>query len=593
MKISKARVIKAIKYLKNGKIKELMHQMNSARILDGMLQDYEPSSILDEIELRREKDTHFSYEPLISIVVPVFNPKESFIGDLLLSVISQTYSNWELCLANAGDSQKIKDILIENAAKESRIKIQELTENAGISENSNAAITMANGEYISLLDHDDLLSPNALYEVVKSINEQHSDFIYSDEDKMDYTGKKFYAPYFKPNWSPYLFLSNNYICHFSTFKRSLLDKLENGFLSGFDGAQDYELFLRLTEQAKVITHIPKVLYHWRVHEKSTAAGIGAKSYAVLAGERALNACIARRKINATVESIDEQTLYRFSFKLDETPKISILILNYNELETIRKCISSIIEKSTYSNFEIIIIENNSTDKEVFAYYNYIQEKYAYIKVIDYGESEEFNYSALNNFGRKYATGEFLVLLNNDTEVITPDWLEKMLAYAQREDVGCVGCKLLYPDNTIQHAGVVLGLGSVAGHPYQGLPRYYRGYSSNLLVTRNVSAVTGACLMVRTAYYDQVGGLDEEFAVAFNDVDFCLKLLELCKNNLLVPYVELYHYESKSRGADDSFKKQKTLGKENAMFLKRWAKYMNDPFYNPNLSRELPGYGVKK
>jgi glycosyltransferase involved in cell wall biosynthesis len=593
VKFTKARIKKAFRYIAAGKFAELYHQLISARILDNLMDAYDlQRHVTDEVDLEKQRHIVFKNSPLISIIVPVYNPSSIFLQSLLQSVLDQTYSNWEICLANAGNSQEVKKILCEYEKKDKRIKVQNLDTNGGISVNSNAAIKMASGDFFALLDHDDILTPDALFEMVKKINTFIDvDFIYSDEDKIDAKGEKYFGPYFKPDWSPYFFLSNNYLCHFSCFRRSLFEKLNDGFLSEFDGAQDYDLFLRLIEHARRVEHIPKILYHWRVHQGSTAQNISAKSYAVAAGAKALNSFVSRNHILGAVKSIDNQAIYQFKFTLIGKPKVSILIPNYNAKDILETCVKSILDKSTYDNYEILIIENNSTDENLFAYYTSLKQ-YPNIKILNYESDHPFNYSKLNNWGRSFATGEYLVLLNNDTEIISPDWLEKLLEYAQREDVGCVGCKLLYRDETIQHVGVVIGLGGAAGHVYKGLPKNYIGYASNLRVTRHVSAVTGACFMVKSVLYDDVHGLDENLAVAFNDIDFCLKMLERGKCNLVVPYVNLYHYESKTRGAYDNFKKSTTLGSENEYFIKKWKKFLQDPYYNINFNLELPGYKIR-
>lgn len=543
-----------------------------------------------ERELKIQKNFKFDYAPKISIIVPTFNTKEEFLIDMIESVKKQSYTNWELCIADgASISEATINILKNYEKRNDRIKVKFLDKNYMISGNSNEALKMVSGDYIALLDHDDILTPNALYEIVKAINKNNdADFIYSDEDKTDESKTEYFDPHFKPNWSPDTFTSYNYICHFTAFSKKLMDEV-GMFNPEFDGSQDYDLFLRLTEKANRIIHIPKILYHWRVHKESTAGGIGAKTYCMDAAKHALNTHLERIGIEG--EAVDGLFLgsYKIQYKIQGNPKVSIIIPNKDEVDILRKCINSIIEKSTYKNYEIIVVENNSTEEEIFQYYEEIKAE-GNIKVITW--EKEFNYSAINNFGVKEADGEFLLLLNNDVEVISENWIEEMLMHAQRKDVGIVGAKLYFPDNIVQHAGIILGLGGVAGHSHKGAHRDEIGYIGRLKIVQNLSAVTAACLMVRKEIYDEVDGLDENIRVAFNDVDFCMKVSKMGYLVVFTPYSELYHYESKSRGDEDTPEKMKRFNSEIKRFYDKWGIWIKDPYYNENLTMIREDFSLK-
>ncbi len=544
---------------------------------DGWYRDNCPK----EQELLEQRSHKFDYEPKISIVVPTYNTKESFLVDMIESVINQTYSNWELCIADGASSKEetIKT-LREYEGKYENIKVKYLEENYMISGNTNEALELATGEYIGLFDHDDLLTPNALYEVVSALNKDRSiDFVYSDEDKTDEKESEYFDPNFKPDWSPDTLTSYNYITHFTVFSKELLDKVGN-FNSEYDGSQDYDLFLRLTEKAEKIHHISKILYHWRVHKNSTASGIGAKTYCMDAAKGALKAHLNRIGEEGTVKDGKYLGSYKVEYKIKGNPKVSIVIPNKDEVPTLKKCLNSIFRKTTYENYEIIIVENNSTDSKTFEYYKQISKR-DNVRVLTW--KDEFNYSAINNFGVKEADGEYIILLNNDVEIISRKWIEEMLMHAQRKQVGIVGAKLYYPDETVQHAGVILGIGSVAGHSHKYFHRDEMGFVGRLKITQNLSAVTAACLMVRKDVFNEVNGLDEEFKVAFNDVDFCMKVREKGYLVIFTPYVELYHYESKSRGAEDSPEKIKRFNGEIARFESKWGLWLRDPYYNENLT----------
>ncbi|MCM1989284.1 glycosyltransferase family 2 protein [Oceanirhabdus seepicola] len=537
----------------------------------------------NKAELEKQKKCQFKYNPLISIVVPTYNTKKSFLIDMIESLRKQSYSKWELCIADGNSTLEItRKVLKEYEKKDKRIKVKYLDKNYMISGNTNEALTLVKGEYIGFLDHDDLLTPNCLYEIVKVINEQNKpDFIYTDEDKVDEEGKWFYEPYFKSDFSIDLLRSNNYICHFSVVKYDLLKKVGK-FRSSFDGAQDYDFILRIIENTNEIYHIPKVLYHWRVHEQSTANSLGSKKYAIDAGKRALEEHLLRVNINANVE-LHKQIVcvYRVKYKILKYSKVSIVIANKDHKEDLEKCINSIFRNS-YRNYEIIIVENNSESKEIFEYYKNISKNNK-IKILCW--ENEFNYSAINNFGAKNCDGEYILFLNNDTEIISEDAIEEMVSIIERKEVGIVGAKLYYSDDTIQHAGVILGIGGVAGHVYKHFDRNSVGKSAKLKVSQNFSAVTGAAMLIKRKVFEEVNGFDENYEVAFNDVDLCLRVRKKDYNIVWTPYAEFYHYESKTRGIENTIEKQIRFNREVNRFRKIWKSILDegDPYYNCNLT----------
>ena len=544
----------------------------------------------NEEELEIQRNTNFEYTPQISIVVPTYNTPKQFLIEMIESVIQQTYPNWQLCIADGGsENQDTLETLELFAKKDARIKVTFLTDNYGISGNTNKCLELATGEFISLFDHDDLLTPNALFEVVKTLNDNKEvDFIYSDEDKTDETTKDFFNPHFKPDFSPDMLRSYNYICHFTTFRKKLLEKV-GGFREEYDGSQDYDLFLRLIEHTDKIVHIPKILYHWRVHKNSTAMGLGAKEYTIDAGRRAIQAHLDRQNLSGKVENNYIKGTYRVKYEIKDTPMVSIIIPNKDHIDDLKKCINSIVHKSTYENYEIIVVENNSEEQITWEYYDKIKQE-KNIKVIQWGG--EFNYSAINNFAISHAQGEYFVLLNNDIEILSSNWIQEMLMHCQRTEVGIVGAKLYYPDDTLQHAGVIVGIGGVAGHSHKYLPKTEYGYFSRPHIIQNLSAVTAACLMIRRDVYEEVNGLDEEFKVAFNDIDLCMKVRKSGKLVLFSPYVEAYHYESKSRGQEDNEEKIKRFNGEIKRFEDKWGLYATDPYYNVNLSLEKEDFSIK-
>lgn len=543
-------------------------------------------------ELEEQRKEQFEYEPKFSIVVPLFQTKESYLRALIESVEKQTYGNWELCLADgSGANSPLEKIVAEYQKKGCNISYQILQENKGISENTNAAMQMATGEYIVLADHDDVITENALYECVKALNKDRTiDVLYSDEDKIDMSGKKYFDPNFKPDLNMDLLCSMNYICHLFVVKKSVIDKV--GMLrSEFDGAQDHDFILRCVEAAQKVYHIPMVLYHWRCHIESTAANPESKLYAFEAGRKSIEEHYKRVGIPAKVEHSSFYGMFRTKYCWKEQPLISIIIPNKDHIEDLKKCMDSIEQKSTYRNFEFIIVENNSTEEETFQYYKKLEEK-ENVQVIYYKGG--FNFSKINNVGARYAKGEYLLLLNNDTEIINPECLEEMLGYCMRDDVGIVGAKLCYEDDTIQHAGVVIGFGGMAGHAFIESSRFDTGYMGRIMCAQDYSAVTAACMMTKKSVFDAVDGLTESLEVAFNDIDYCLKVRELGKLVVYNPYAELYHYESKSRGMEDTPEKVERFNGEVAKFCERWEDILRegDPYYNPNLTLDKADFSLR-
>lgn len=545
-------------------------------------------------ELEKQKREKFEFQPKISIVIPLYKTPEKYLRQLVETVKAQTYPNWELCLSDgSGANSPITGLLKELEASDERIKVVSHERALQISENTNAGIEVATGDYIAFADHDDELTPHALFECVKALNKDRKiRVLYSDEDKMSMDGHKFFQPHFKPDYNPDLLCTVNYICHLFVVDRKVIDKV--GMLrSEFDGAQDYDFIFRCTEEAEKICHIPKILYHWRCHEDSTAENPESKQYAFEAGRRAIEAHYQRKGIHATVENGEFLGLYRTKYILDEKPLISIIIPNKDHIDDLDRCVQSILKKSSYPNLEFIIVENNSTEEKTFAYYEKLQKECSKVQVYYY--KGNFNYSKINNFGVQYAKGKYLLLLNNDTEMINDDCIEELLGYCTRSDVGIVGARLYYEDDTIQHAGVVIGFGGIAGHCFVQQPRGNTGYCHRIICAQDYSAVTAACMMVKRSVFEEVGGLTEELAVAFNDIDFCMKVRQ--KGYLVVynPYAELYHYESKSRGLEDTPEKQERFHKEIQTFETRWPEILKngDPYYNPNLSLETQNFSLKR
>lgn len=546
----------------------------------------------NEAGLTKQRETKFAIQPKISFIVPMYQTPLKFFEQLVEALLKQTYSNWELCLAD-GSPEK-NPHLEKIVSKDDRIKYQFLEDNKGISGNTNEALKLATGDFLALLDHDDLIPEFCAYEIVKCINENPEvEFIYTDEDKIQ--GKKEIRkdPYFKPDFSIDTLRANNYITHLSIFKKELMDKL-GGFKEEYNGAQDFDIILRASEETNQIVHIPKVLYHWRVHPASTAMDSDAKPYAYQAGQRAISDHLQRQGLQAKVTpGGDIPGIYEVMYEVIGNPKVSIIIPNKDSVKLLKNCIDSIVTLSTYSNYEILIIENNSEEKATFEYYETIQ-KNEKVKVILYPETG-FNYSKIINFGVQHSEAEYVMQLNSDTEILTPNWLEKFIGFAQREDVGAVGARLYYEDKSIQHAGIVVGIGGLAANMLSELPKGVHAYFGKDCLTQNMSAVTGACLFSRRTIYEEVGYMDEEhFKVAFNDVDFCLKIREKGYKIIYHPYIELMHYESKTRGYENTPEKKARFEKESNSFHKKWKTVIDqgDPYYNPNLSLTTAKYDIK-
>lgn len=582
-----------------GGMKGILAKMNyKKREKEAMIQ-FGTASFPTADERKRQQETIFMRPVKISILVPLFNTPIDFLTEMMDSVLHQTYENWELCLADGSDSghSEVGKKCLEYVQNDGRKRIvyKKLDQNEGISGNTNACLKLATGEYIGLFDHDDILHPCALYEYVKAINEQGADYLYCDETTFKSGDiNKMLTMHFKPDYAPDNLRANNYICHFSVFAGELLDGTDL-FRTKFNGSQDHDMILRLTDRAKKVVHIPRLLYYWRSHAGSVASGIEAKPYAINAAKGAVSEHLRQHgfehfKIEST-RAFD--TIFRIRYQILGNPKVSIVIPNKDHLEDLKRCVTSIIERSTYDHYEIIIVENNSEKKEIFDYYKELEDNNK-ITIVTYEKA--FNYSAVNNLGVKYATGDYIVLLNNDTEVISVNWMEELLMYAQREDVGAVGAKLYYADKTIQHAGVVIGLGAhrTAGHTHYKQPRQNLGYMGRLCYAQNVSAVTGACLMVKKCLYEELSGLDENFRISLNDVDFCLRLREKKLLNVFTPFAELYHYESISRGLDDQGEKAQRYNKESERFRNKWKEVLEqgDPYYNPNFSLDRSDFSLK-
>ena len=557
----------------------------------GDLRFYDPMDSLEYNKWLSKNQTvseyqKMKYEPLISILIPVYNIGKKYLSECIESILNQNYKNFEICLVDdCSTKEETKETLKEYEEKDKRIKVIYRKENGHISRATNDALKMAKGEFIALMDDDDLLTPDALFENVKVLNNNKKlDLIYSDEDKLSPSGVYCY-PNFKPDFSPDTLLSLNYICHFVVIRKRIVEEV-NGFTVGLEGAQDYDLLLKVTEKTNNIYHIPKILYHWRMVEGSTSMTISNKSYAVDKGKAALENALKRRNIKAHVEKDEVSTYYRIVYDYKEEPLISIIIPTRDYMQITKKCVDSIYEKTTYKNYEIIIANNDSKEKETLDFFDEYSKKHKNFRVIDC--KMEFNYSKINNIAVEKSKGEYIVLLNNDTEVITPEWLTLMVGYAMQDHIGCVGAKLLYPEDlTVQHAGVIIGLGGVASHAYIGQERNATGIYGRLRVPYNYSANTAACLMISKKKYEEVNGLNEKLKVAYNDVDFNLKLLEKGYYNVTLPHVELIHYESKSRGLDTTSEKYQRFLEESRYMHEKWGKYIkNDPFYSPNFAKKM-------
>ena len=547
-------------------------------------------------KLKKQRAEKLDYEPCISIIVPTYKTPEKFLKEMIDSVRNQSYENWELCIGDGSVTEDtVKNVVESYQKKDKRIKMLCLSENLGIAGNTNAALSIATGDYIALLDHDDILAPDALYEVVKWMNEHYkdeTDVIYTDEDKVSFDLKDYFEPHFKSDYNLDLIRSNNYICHLFVARKSIVDQV-GGFRKEYDGSQDYDFILRCIEQSKHVEHVPKVLYHWRCHPGSTAANQESKMYCYEAGKRAIEDHLKRMGEDDCQDVMTEhQGFYHVIYPIREQKKVSIIIPNKDQKEILERCVESVIQKTDYKNYEIIIVENNSTTNEIFEYYKTIEQR-ENIRVVIW--KDKFNYSAINNFGVRYANGEYLLFLNNDIEVVRENWLSEMLANVQRKEVGIVGAKLLYPDNMVQHAGVIIGMGGIAGHPLSRHPADDCGYFARGIIQQNLNAVTAACMLTKKEVYEKVNGFEEKLAVAFNDIDLCLKVRKAGYLIVYDPEALLYHHESISRGKEDTLEKRNRFEGEVDYMAKKWKDVLEkgDEYYNPNLSLLSGNFELKK
>lgn len=533
---------------------------------------------------RRQKETSPADGPVISLIVPVYNTPVSFLKEMIDSVVNQSYSRWELCIADGSDPDHPARKVVQNyAAADPRIRVVYLDQNYGISGNTNKALELVTGDYTAMYDHDDFLEWNALYDIAEAITERHCDIVYTDEDKFSTRTQRFEDPNLKPDFSIDLLRSHNYITHLFAVRTDIL-KETGGFHSEYDGSQDYDVILRCIEKTEWIYHLPEILYHWRRHAGSTAERPESKMYCYEAGQKAIQAHLDRMGIDGRVEMMPKPYwgLYHVIYTVQDEPLVSIIIPNCENKDVLKRCIDSLYNVNTYQNFEIIIVENNSRSDEIFAYYEQLKKEHDNIRTVIW-PGKEFNFSAISNFGETYVRGEYLLFLNNDTEVINPDSIYEMLGTLQREEVGVVGAKLLYADNTVQHAGVVIGIGNVAGHIFHGIDQGAPGYMMQAVISCDYSAVTGACMMTKKRLFEKAGGFDEDLAVAFNDIDYCLKIREMDKLVVYNAFSLWHHYESVSRGYEETPEKKERFARESSLFHDRWIKYMDnhDPYYNTN------------
>lgn len=576
-------VKRLLRYILKHGFKDIKKKMLESMSNESHYQDWFERHKATPQQLEEQRAFRFERQPKISILVPTYHTPIKLLRDMIESVVNQSYQNWQLCIGDGSQGDKqLEAALEEYHQKDSRVIYQILEKNEGISGNTNGALALADGEFIGLLDHDDLMEPDALFEVVKRLQDADVDIVYTDEDKVYGDPLVNMDPNFKPDFSMDLFRSHNYITHFFCVRKSIVDEV-GGFRSEYDGSQDYDLMFRCIEKARKICHVPKILYHWRMIAGSTAENPESKMYCYDAGKRAIDSHLKRIGVKGKADyvGVGMWGLYHVVYDTPGNPLISIIIPNKDHTMDLDKCVRSIIERSAYRNFEFIIVENNSEEKETFEYYEKICKEFDCVKVVTW--EREFNYSAINNFGFQHASGDYILLLNNDTELIEENSLGDMLGICMRDEVGIVGAKLLFEDDTVQHAGIVIGFGGCAGHVFSGIGKDDYGYMMRPRINCNYSAVTAACLMTKRSVFEEVGGLSENFAVAFNDVDYCLKVRE--KEYLVVydAFSLWHHYESKSRGYEDTPEKKKRFQGEIEKFQKRWGKILEegDPYYNKN------------
>lgn len=580
-----------------------LHRYGFSKTIIRMTQGYDPASVYDfwfrdhrvtEETLDLQRKQVFEYNPKISLLVPTYNTPIDLLKEMIETVLNQSYGNWELCIADGSSPEnKAREMIRTYSEQDSRIKVTYLDRNYGISGNTNKALELATGDYIAPYDHDDFLELDALYEIVKVLNHHRYDVIYTDEDKFDMTRKTFEDPNLKPDFSIDLLRSHNYITHLFVVRADIM-RSTGGFHQEYDGSQDYDMILRCIEKAESIYHLPKIIYHWRMHSGSTAADPESKMYCYEAGQRAIQDHLDRIGLPAKVTMIGKPHygLYHVKYETPGNPLVSILIPNYENKDVLKKCIDSLYKKNNYQNFEVVIVENNSKSDEIFSYYDELQKAHDNLRVVTW-KGAEFNYSAINNFGVRYVKGEYILFLNNDTEVISPDAIREMLGCCMREEVGAVGAKLLYKDNTVQHAGVVIGVDDVAAHVFRGIGADAEGYMMRPLINCDYSAVTAACMMTKKSIFEQVGGFEEDLKVAFNDIDYCLKVRELDKLIVYNAFSLWHHYESVSRGYETSPEKAERFQREIRYFKNKWKRIYEegDPFYNRNFNVNYPPFTI--
>lgn len=595
-RVSPKMIKRFFEYLHENGLKETIY-----KIMYGMQSEFDYDAWfrrnrVKETMLEEQRKIQFSYSPKISIITPVFNTPKQLLVEMIESVEKQSYDNWELCLADGSDSDSdARKILEEYVKKDSRIKVTYLKQNYGIAENTNKALELVTGEYTGLFDHDDLLEPDALFEIVQSLQEKAFDALYTDEDKLNGKTLQFEDPNLKSDYNEDLLLSHNYITHFFVVKTDIL-RNTGGFNRKYDGAQDYDVILKCIEKANGVKHIPKVLYHWRMHEGSTALNPESKMYCYEAGEKAIQDHLDRIGVKATVKMREKPYwgLYHVQYDTKENPLVSIIIPNYDHADVLKTCIDSLYRFNQYENFEIVIVENNSKKKETFDYYNLLQKEHANIRVVTW-KGTEFNFSAINNFGVKYVKGEYLLFLNNDTKVISPDAIKEMLGTCMRSNVGIVGGKLLYEDNTIQHAGVVIGFTGYARHIFNDIDGIKEpGFMMRAQLNCDYSAVTAACMMTKKSLFVELNGFDESFKVACNDIDYCMRVRNTGKLVVYNAYARWNHFESKSRGYENNLRKVKRFNHEVEIWQKKWSDILinGDPYYNSNFKLEDEPFELK-
>lgn len=552
--------------------------------------------LFSDEELALQREHTFTQKIRFSIVVPLYNTPARFLREMIKSVLAQSYTDWELCMADGSGPWHgaVRRICQKYMQQDNRIRYEKLEKNLGISGNTNACLAMATGDYIGLLDHDDLLHPAALYEVMRTIENTGADFIYTDEAVFESPDiKNITTIHFKPDYAPDNLRANNYICHFTVFKRALLETV-GSFDAGCDGSQDHDMILRLTENARRVAHIPEVLYYWRSHAGSVAESPGVKPYVFKAGVRAVEKQLERLGLEGSAAPVQPgQPIYRIRYAVKGTPKVSILIVNHEGIENIKKCLNSVFEKTTWPNYEIVIVENENSPRDIFSEYKKLQRNHENMRVVTWGKKE--NSSKTNNYGAQFCTGEYLLLLSNDTEVITPDWIQEMIMLAQREDVGAVGAMLYYPDDTIRHAGVCLGMGEVAGDFFQHVEKDNTGYMGRLLYAQNVSSVAASCMLLRRDVWEKLGGLNKSWSAPFNGTDLCLRIRQAGYLIAWTPFAKLYQSDSTVlESCPPPKKNQKRLEREVLRFKTQWAKELEagDPYFNPNFALDRSDFYIK-